>query len=212
MKFKGKVAIVKEVQTTLGLNADGIAGVKTWKMIWENLVHDEKGEPEKPEPPVVDLKDDYPEVYKPSPNKSGTIKPLFIVLNHSSGSHDVTRSWILNPSSEVSYHYLIAADGSRTQFVYDTKRAWHAGRSKWDGISGLNGYSVGISFYGNTHTRTPSVVEIDSAAKKCIYLMKKFNIGIDGIVTHKMVSPGRKDDPSDETYDLVIARIKTIAG
>jgi|TARA_R110000772_G_scaffold267384_2_gene391269 N-acetyl-anhydromuramyl-L-alanine amidase AmpD len=212
MKFKGKVAIVKEVQTTLGLNADGIAGVKTWKMIWENLVHDEKGEPEKPEPPVVDLKDDYPEVYKPSPNKSGTIKPRFIVLHHSSGSHDGTRSWILNPSSEVSYHYLIAADGSRTQFVYDTKRAWHAGRSKWDGISGLNGYSVGISFYGNTHTRTPSVVEIDSAAKKCIYLMKKFNIGIDGIVTHKMVSPGRKDDPSDETYDLVIARIKTIAG
>ena len=212
MKFKGKVAIVKEVQTTLGLNADGIAGVKTWKMIWENLVHDEKGEPEKPEPPVVDLKDDYPEVYKPSPNKSGTIKPRFIVLHHSSGSHDGTRSWILNPSSEVSYHYLIAADGSRTQFVYDTKRAWHAGRSKWDGISGLNGYSAGISFYGNTHTRTPSVVEIDSAAKKCIYLMKKFNIGIDGIVTHKMVSPGRKDDPSDETYDLVIARIKTIAG
>ena len=212
MKFKGKVAIVKEVQTTLGLNADGIAGVKTWKMIWENLVHDEKGEPEKPEPPVVDLKDDYPEVYKPSPNKSGTIKPRFIVLHHSSGSHDGTRSWILNPSSEVSYHYLIAADGSRTQFVYDTKRAWHAGRSKWDGISGLNGYSVGVSFYGNTHTRTPSVVEIDSAAKKCIYLMKKFNIGIDGIVTHKMVSPGRKDDPSDETYDLVIARIKTIAG
>jgi len=212
MKFKGKVAIVKEVQTTLGLNADGIAGVKTWKMIWENLVHDEKGEPEKPEPPVVDLKDDYPEVYKPSPNKSGTIKPRFIVLHHSSGSHDGTRSWILNPSSEVSYHYLIAADGSRTQFVYDTKRAWHAGRSKWDGISGLNGYSVGVSFYGNTYTRTPSVVEIDSAAKKCIYLMKKFNIGIDGIVTHKMVSPGRKDDPSEETYDRVIARIKTIAG
>ena len=42
--------------------------------------------------------------------------------------------------------------------------------------------------------------------------MGKFKIGIDAIVTHKMVSPGRKDDPSDETYDLVIARIKTIAG
>lgn len=212
MKFKGKAAIVKEVQATLGLNADGIAGAKTWKMIWENLVHDGKGSPEKPEPPVVDLKDDYPEVYKASPNKSGTIKPRFIILHHSSGSHDGTRSWILNPASQVSYHYLIAADGSRTQFVYDTKRAWHAGRSKWDGISGLNGYSVGISFYGNTYSRTPSVVEIDSVAKKCIYLMGKFNIGIDGIVTHKMVSPGRKDDPSEETYDRVIARIKTIAG
>ena len=95
MKFKGKVAIVKEVQTTLGLNADGIAGVKTWKMIWENLVHAGKGEHEKPEPPVVDLKDDYPEVYKASPNQSGTIKPKFVVLHHSSGSHDGTKSWIL---------------------------------------------------------------------------------------------------------------------
>lgn len=210
MKFKGKDNVVKEVQEKLGLKADGIDGPNTWKMIWENLVHDGKGAPEKPEPPVVDLKDDYPEVYKASPNQSGTIKPKFVILHHSSGSHNGTKSWILNKASQVSYHYLIAADGSRTQFVYDTKKAWHAGRSKWNGISGLNSHSVGISFYGNTHSRTPSAAEIDSAAKKCIYLMDKFGIALDGILTHKMVAPGRKDDPSEETYNLVIARIKEL--
>ena len=63
MKFKGKDNVVKQVQAKLGLKADGIDGPNTWKMIWENLVHAGKGEPEKPEPPVVDLKDDYPEVY-----------------------------------------------------------------------------------------------------------------------------------------------------
>ena len=210
MKFKGKDSVVKQVQTKLGLKADGIDGPKTWKMIWENLVHEGKGEPEKPEPPVVDLKDDYPEVYEASPNQSGKIKPRFIILHHSAGSHDGTKSWILNKASQVSYHYLIAADGSRTQFVHDTKRAWHAGRSNWKGITALNSYSVGISFYGNTNSRTPSAAEVDSVAKKCVYLMDKFNIALDDILTHAMVSPGRKDDTSEETYNLVIARIKEL--
>ena len=210
MKFKGKDNVVKQVQTKLGLKADGIDGPKTWKMIWENLVHDGKGEPEKPAPPVVDLKNDYPEVYTKSPNQSGKIRPKFIILHHSSGSHDGTKSWILNKASQVSYHYLIAPDGSRTQFVYDTKKAWHAGRSKWNGISALNSHSIGISFYGNTNSRTPSAAEVDSVAKKCIYLMDKFNIALDGILTHAMVSPGRKNDTSEETYNLVITRIKEL--
>lgn len=210
MKFKGKTDIVKEVQGKLGLKADGIDGPKTWKMIWENLVHEGKGEPEKPEPPVQELKDDYPEVYKASPNQSGPIKPKYVILHHSSGSHDGTRSWILNAASKVSYHYLIAPDGSRTQFVYDKKRAWHAGRSSWKGVSGLNGHSIGISFYGDTNKRTPSAVEIDSAAKKCKYLMDKFDLGIDNILTHEMIAPNRKNDTSAATYQMVIDRIKEL--
>jgi N-acetyl-anhydromuramyl-L-alanine amidase AmpD len=210
MRFSGKDRIVKEVQKKLGLRGDGIDGPATWKMIWENLVHDNKGEPEKPEPPVQEFKEDYPEVYKASPNQSGTIKPKYVILHHSSGSHDGTRSWILNASSKVSYHYLIAADGSRTQFVYDKKRAWHAGRSSWKGVSGLNGHSIGISFYGDTNKRTPSAVEIDSAAKKCKYLMDKFDLGIEKILSHKMIAPNRKNDPSDETYKMVIKRIKEL--
>lgn len=210
MRFSGKDRIIKEVQKKLGLKADGIDGPVTWKMIWENLVHEDKGEPEKPEPEAQELKDDYPEVYKASPNQSGTINPKYVILHHSSGSHDGTRSWILNSASKVSYHYLIAPDGSRTQFVYDKKRAWHAGRSSWKGVSGLNGHSIGISFYGDTNKRTPSAVEIDSAAKKCKYLMDKFGLGVENILTHKMVAPNRKNDPSDETYQMVINRIKEL--
>jgi len=210
MKFKGKIDIVKEVQGKLGLTADGIDGPTTWKMIWENLVHDDKGEPEKPEPPAQEFKDDYPEVYKASPNQSGPIKPKYVILHHSSGSHDGTRSWILNAASKVSYHYLIAPDGSRTQFVYDKKRAWHAGRSSWKGLSGLNGHSIGISFYGDTNKRTPSAVEIDSAAKKCKYLMDKFDLGIENILTHEMIAPNRKNDTSAATYQMVIDRINEL--
>lgn len=210
MKFEGREGIIKEVQGALGLKTDGIDGPKTWKMVWEQLVHDGKGEPEKPEPPVETIQDDYPEVFKSSPNQSGTISPKYIILHHSAGSHDGTRSWILNSSSKVSYHYLIAADGSRTQFVSDNKKAWHSGSSAWKGISGLNSHSIGISFYGDTNNRTPSAAEIDSCAKKCVYLMSKFGIPESNILTHEQIAPGRKNDCSKETHELVLKRIKQL--
>tara|TARA_R110001606_G_scaffold128807_1_gene263451 strand:- start:1630 stop:2283 length:654 start_codon:yes stop_codon:yes gene_type:complete len=214
MKFKGKTDIVKAVQESLGVKGDGIDGPSTWKMIWENLVHRNEKTMTEAESwgnlKTEKLKGTYEEVYKRSPNQSGTIKPKYIVLHHSSGSHDGTRSWILDSRSKVSYHYLIAADGSLTQFVYDTKRAWHAGKSKWNGDSGLNGHSIGISFFGNTHKRTPCPAEIDSAAKKCIYLMGRFDIAIGDIVTHTMIAPGRKNDVSESCYKAVVNRIKEL--
>ncbi|MDB4317768.1 N-acetylmuramoyl-L-alanine amidase [bacterium] len=217
MKFQGKKDIVKEVQAEIGLSPDGVDGPKTWKMIWETMINDGKAKEKKAaisayenKDSSANLKEDYPEEYKASPNQSGNIRPKYIVLHHSSGSHDGTKSWILNRNSKVSYHYLIASDGSRTQFVYDNRKAWHAGKSIWKACFGLNSSSVSISFYGNTHERHVSDVEIDSAAKKCIYLMDKFDIGVAGILTHKMIAPKRKDDPSDNTYERVLFRISEL--
>lgn len=159
--------------------------------------------------------DPYTEVFKRSPNQSGTIRPKFIVIHDSCGSHNGTKSWILNKESKVSYHYLIDAKGNRTQFVGDTKKAWHAGKSRWKGVSGLNSCSVGIAFFGDTtkeRAPAPSRKEIDSCARKCIYLMKKFGIGIDGIVTHAMISPGRKTDTSKTTHAKVLERVEKLQG
>ncbi len=152
----------------------------------------------------------YSEQYKRSPNQNKwtRIKPKFIVLHHSYGSFAGGVSWITNKQSRVSYHYMIDKDGSRVQFVYDTRRAWHAGQSTWKGYNGLNSHSVGIAFYGDTNSRKTTYDEIDSAAEKCIYLMNKFSIGIDSIITHKMIAPERKNDCSDDVYNRVIIRVK----
>lgn len=156
----------------------------------------------------MSLEDPYSEEVKLSPNKGGKISPKFIILHHTAGNFDGSVSWCLNPSAKVSYHYIInPKNGNRVQLVWDTKRAWHAGRSSWGGRSGLNGCSIGIAFDRNTNTRTPADHEIDSAALKCLYLMKKFNLGIDSILTHAMISPGRKDDVSRETHQLVLDKV-----
>lgn len=191
----------KKIQRIVGVNDDGNPGPMTAKAILNKLL-------DKKEPLLEKaFSEEYEETYCKSPNQSGSITPKFIVLHHSFGSHDGTKSWILQDKSNVSYHYLIADDGSRTQFVYDTNKAWHAGKSEYENYVGLNSHSVGISFYGNTHERTPNNLEIDSCAKKCIYLMDKFSIPIERIITHKMCAPGRKDDCSEETHQLVLNRI-----
>lgn len=159
------------------------------------------------------MNDPYKEHVKLSPNVSSgrKISPKFIVLHHTSGNYEGSVSWCLNPQSKVSYHYIIdPKDGSRTQLVWDTRRAWHAGVSSWKRYSNLNSHSIGIAFDRDTNTRTPSETEIDSCAHKCIYLMRKFVLGIDAIITHAMISPNRKNDTSEETHKLVIERVKEI--
>ena len=191
----------KRIQRLVGVKDDGNPGAMTAKAILNKLSEKET---------QVERTEEYVETYCESPNQSGSIDPKFIVLHHSSGSHDGTKSWILQDKSNVSYHYLIADNGNRTQFVYDSKKAWHAGKSKYENYVGLNSHSIGISFYGNTHERTPNDLEIDSCAKKCIYLMDKFSIPVENIITHKMCAPKRKNDCSSQTYQLVLNRIKEL--
>ena len=154
----------------------------------------------------------YAEDYRRSPNQSGTIDPQFIILHHSSGSFKGTISWILQKISKVSYHYVIdPTDGTRIQHVFDKKKAWHAGKSIWKNFKGLNGYSIGISFAGDTHKREVADFEIDSCTKKILYLVDKFpkmqGKSIEEVVlTHAMIAPNRKNDTSEEVRQRVIER------
>lgn len=155
--------------------------------------------------------DPYKETVELSPNQSGKRSPRFIILHHSAGSFEGTVSWIKNSKSKVSYHYVIDPEtGDRVQMVWDSKTAWHAGRSSYGGFTGLNKHSVGIAFAGDTYKREVASHEIDSCARKCIYLMNKFGISIHGILTHQEIAPGRKNDCSPETKEQVLERVKEL--
>ncbi len=80
-----------------------------------------------------------------TPNKGGDLAPRYLVLHYTAGKSAASSiSWLTNPESKASAHLVLARDGRITQLVSFNVKTWHAGLSHWDGLSGLNGYSIGI--------------------------------------------------------------------
>jgi N-acetylmuramoyl-L-alanine amidase len=52
--------------------------------------------------------------------------------------------WLANKQAKASAHVVVGRDGSVTQLVPFDRVAWHAGASSWEGLDGLNNYSLGI--------------------------------------------------------------------
>ena len=58
---------------------------------------------------------------------------------------------LTDPAAKVSAHYLIDEDGTVTQLVPEDKRAWHAGKAYWRGITDVNSASIGIELVNPGH-------------------------------------------------------------
>lgn len=197
------------IQQKVGSLPDGAYGTNTAKAIAEDLGIGEKKSP----PAVISAKADgtYPEVFKPSPNVSSSrIKPEGVVLHHSSGSYGGSVSWILKDVSNVSYHCIIDTDGCRTSFADDDRRCWHAGKSRFKGRGGCNGFLLGLAVSGNTKTRELTDDEVASAVEWLLPRFEKWGWPKDlsTITTHREISPGRKDDVDSRAEEQIKAALK----
>lgn len=151
----------------------------------------------------------YDERRLTTPNKGRhPIKPEAVVLHHSSGSYAGTCNWITNPQAKVSYHVIIARDGRRTVFCNDTERAWHAGKSNWQGRSDLNSWSLGVAWEGDTYTFPLGKDAMASAIEYLVPRMKKWGIPMSMVVTHQDVAPKRKTDISPADAARFKSRLK----
>lgn len=90
--------------------------------------------------------DGTPVEFVQSPNVGGDLDPQYLVMHYTAGrSVRASINWLTNPDAKASAHLVIARDdGAVTQLVPFDRIAWHAGRSRWEGLSGLNRYSIGI--------------------------------------------------------------------
>jgi N-acetylmuramoyl-L-alanine amidase len=80
-----------------------------------------------------------------TPNIGGIIEPRYLVFHFTAGrSAQTSIDWFCNPSANASAHLIVGRDGSIYQLAPFNIRTWHAGKSDWDGLSGLNSYSIGI--------------------------------------------------------------------
>lgn len=89
--------------------------------------------------------DDGPVAFQRSPNGGAALTPRFLIIHYTAGiSAGGAINWFLNPAASASAHLVIDRDGAVTQMMEFSKVAWHAGKSAWGDITGLNRHSIGI--------------------------------------------------------------------
>lgn len=110
---------------------------------------------------------------------------------------------------EVSAHLLIDRQGQITQFVPFDKRAWHAGRSCYEGRENCNDFSIGIELEGTDETPYTDA-QYRVLAQVTRALMAAYPaITTQRICGHSHIAPGRKTDPGP-TFDW--ARFRQMLG
>ena len=96
---------------------------------------------------------------------------------------------------EVSSHLLIRRDGALQQFVPLHRRAWHAGKSSFDGRERCNDFSIGIELEG-TDQQPYEEAQYRVLLPLLLGLMERYPaIDVDRVVGHSDIAPGRKSDP-----------------
>ena len=96
---------------------------------------------------------------------------------------------------EVSSHLLIRRDGEIIQFVPFNRRAWHAGKSCYEGRENCNDFSIGIELEG-TDTDAYEPIQYETLKAVLVALIKHYpGLNKDSITGHQDIAPERETDP-----------------
>ncbi len=83
--------------------------------------------------------------FLPAHGQGGEITPRFVIIHYTAGdSAESTAQYFASETARASAHVVIGRKGAVIQQVETNRAAWHAGKSSWQGISGLNAHSIGI--------------------------------------------------------------------
>lgn len=151
----------------------------------------------------------FPEITRVSPN-CGRAPPherLGVLFHHSIDPFDATLARMLDPASQVSYHALIALDGTRCTLVPDEHIAWHAGASQFLGRSRCNDFLLGLAFEGDTYRAPLTAAQLGSALEWLAPRWPRHGWTIAVMTDHRQVSPGRKRDLAPVEWERVRAAI-----
>ncbi len=144
-----------------------------------------------------------------SPNHSARpheAKPRIIVLHATGpGSLKGVLEWVTSKASKVSYHGLIASDGTYYNLVSLERAAYHAGVSEWNGIKNINSISLGLAWMNPNDGQIPLTPQQIAIAKGVIQYWAQQYPTIEAVTTHAAVATpkGRKNDPDHvPNFDL----------
>ena len=142
---------------------------------------------------------------RPSPNfgeRRDGISPDTVILHYTGmATAKGAEDWLCDTRSQVSSHYLVYEDGATVQMVPEKARAWHAGKSYWQGETDLNSRSVGIEIVNPGHdfgyTDFPDA-QIDAVIDLCRDIMARRSIPVERVLAHSDIAPSRKIDPGEK--------------
>ncbi|MCM2973247.1 N-acetylmuramoyl-L-alanine amidase [Larsenimonas suaedae] len=131
----------------------------------------------------------------------------FLVLHFTSDDNAAAFRALQGPN--VSVHYLITRSPERRgdtpivlQMVPESRRAWHAGVSAWQGRTHLNDSSIGIEIVnegpreGTLNGWAPySVDQINAVIALARDISRRYGLDPTAIVGHSDIAPTRKVDP-----------------
>jgi len=138
----------------------------------------------------------------PSPNWNERKLPISMIVLHYTGMRTGAEALerMCDPAAEVSAHYMIEENGAVTRLVDEDKRAWHAGRSYWRGITDVNSASVGIELVNPGHEwgyRPFTAAQMESLLPLVGRIVRRYDIPRANVVGHSDIAPARKDDPGE---------------
>ncbi len=138
----------------------------------------------------------------PSPNFDERALPVTMIVLHYTGMQDAASAIdrLCDPEAKVSSHYLVNEDGQLIRLVHEDKRAWHAGKSHWRGITDINSASIGIEIVNPGHEfgyRPYPEEQIEALIPLIADIKDRYAITRGNIVGHSDIAPARKQDPGE---------------
>jgi N-acetylmuramoyl-L-alanine amidase len=151
----------------------------------------------------------------PSPNFDDRDQPVSMVVLHYTGMPDGASAIakLRDPKAGVSSHYVVEEDGRILRLVAEDKRAWHAGKSHWRGIDGVNAVSIGIEIVNPGHEfgyRPFPAEQMASVVRLLSGIRSRHAIPRSNVVGHSDVAPTRKQDPG-ELFDWPLLARRGVA-
>lgn len=141
---------------------------------------------------------------RPSPNHDARGNPprIDMLVLHYTGMTSAAAALdrLCDPAARVSAHYVVEEDGTIWRLVPETRRAFHAGRSCWQGESDLNFVSIGVEIVNPGHEwgyRAYPETQMNAVERLCRDILARHAIPPDRVVGHSDIAPDRKTDPGE---------------
>ncbi len=141
----------------------------------------------------------------PSPNhgpRRDVDGPDMIILHYTGMPTEAGAiDWLCREESEVSCHYVVCENGDVVQLVPENLRAWHAGKSFWQGETDINSRSIGIEITNPGHGGgLPDFADaqIGAVIELCRDCVNRWAIAPERVLAHSDIAPVRKIDPGEK--------------